>query len=65
MASVTFTQFDARRLLGLPNARAVDELVKARILTPTGYDPRGRPLFDADSIRRAAVRVIREEAPPA
>jgi hypothetical protein len=65
-ASVVFSKFDARRLLGLATTRDVDELVKSRVLVVTAYSPAGQPLFDADSVRRAAERVlIREEAPPA
>jgi hypothetical protein len=65
MATIKFTEADVKRLLRLRNAQDVEDLITCRALEISGYTRRGRPLFDGDSIRRAAERVIREEAPPA
>lgn len=62
---LTVSKFETRRLLGLSSVRDVDALMKARILVPAAYDPNGRPLFDADDVRRAAAGALLREAPPA
>jgi hypothetical protein len=60
-----FTKPEVRRFLRLPRLRDVDALEEDRTLIPSGYLPNGRELYDALDVRRAAMRVIREEAPPA
>jgi hypothetical protein len=62
---LTFSKFETRRLLNLASIRDVDTLVETRILVPAAYDPNGRPLFDAESVRRAAAHIIRPEPSPA
>jgi hypothetical protein len=62
---LTLSKFETRRLLNLPTVHDVDALVETRILVPAAYDPNGRPLFDADAVRRAAAHIIRPEPPPA
>jgi hypothetical protein len=62
---VTFTKFDVVRLLALARARDVDRLVDDRILTVSAYTPEGRPLFDAESVRRAAASLTLRGLPTA
>jgi hypothetical protein len=62
---LTLSKFETRRVLNLPTIRDVDALVKTRILAPAAYDPNGRPLFDADAVRRAAAHIIRPKPSPA
>jgi hypothetical protein len=67
VAEITFNGPDVRKILDLPNARAVRDLIDARVLRVTAYTPRGRPLFGVSSVRRAALHVTTcsAEAPPA
>jgi hypothetical protein len=58
MPVVTFTRFEVRRMLALPNVGAVDALVEARILVPTCYDARVQGLFELPAIHRAAAHVF-------
>jgi hypothetical protein len=58
MPVVTFTRFEVRRMLALPNIPAVDALVEARILVPTCYDARVQGLFELHAIHRAAAHVF-------
>jgi hypothetical protein len=53
---ITFSAADVRRLLLLPNVEAVEGLVRSGALDVAAYTRRGRPLFDADAVRRAAER---------
>jgi hypothetical protein len=64
---IAFTAADVRQLLDLPNRQAVEDLIASRVLSVSAYTRRGQPLFDAEAVRRAAERVLREgeEAPPA
>ncbi len=52
---LTLTRFEARRLLNLTTLRDIDALVATGTLIPAAYDPNGRPLFDAEAVRRAAA----------
>ncbi len=51
---LTLTKTETRRLLALPRIRDVDTLVATHVLIPAAYDPSGQPLFDAETVRRAA-----------
>jgi hypothetical protein len=62
MARVTFTVADVARVLALPDTQAVENLIERRVLEISAYTRRGRPLFDADAVRRAAARVLTEGA---
>jgi hypothetical protein len=59
---LTLSKFETRRVLNLSSVRDVDHLVEMRILVPAAYDPNGRPLFEAAAVRRAASRVLSDEA---
>lgn len=61
MASIQFTKADVAKLFKLPNTDAVELLIERNILPVAAYTRRGRPLFDAEIVRRAAARVLREE----
>lgn len=65
MAAFSFTASDVVRILGLESTQDVEHLVASKVLDVTAYTRRGRPLFDVDSVRRAAERVVVREAPPA
>ena len=55
MATIKFSKADVKRLLGLPNTEAVEDLVLTKALTITAYTRTGRPLFDGDDVVRVAV----------
>lgn len=57
MVEITFSKSGVARLLNLPDAAAVDTLVKAKILRVAGVTRHGRPLFYADDVRRAAGEI--------
>jgi hypothetical protein len=61
MATILFTRAHVARLLHLPNAEAVEELIRAGALSVSAYTPRGLPLFDVETVRRAAERAIAGE----
>jgi len=57
MARINFTRAETARLLRLPDADAVEALIRAKLLPIAAFTPTGRPLFDAEDVRRAALRV--------
>jgi hypothetical protein len=57
MAKLQFSSADVAALLGLKDCEAVDGLVRAGVLEVTAYTPRGRPLYSAETILRAAKQV--------
>ena len=57
MPAISFTATDVARILRLPGTDAVEDLVRAKVLEIYGHTRRGRPLFDAESVRRAAERI--------
>ncbi|MDO8474582.1 MAG: hypothetical protein Q7W02_00060 [Candidatus Rokubacteria bacterium] len=66
MGKMLFTAADVRDLLALKNTAAVDRLIDAKVLTVAALSARGYPLFDFESVRRAANKVVfvgREEIP--
>jgi hypothetical protein len=63
MASIKFTRADVVRLLRLPNSEAVEDLIRAKVLDVSAYTYRGKPLFDVETVRRAATRVLVEREP--
>jgi hypothetical protein len=63
MALVTFTKLDVRKLLALPDKQAVETLIDLRVLQASAYDAKGRPLFSADDVRRAAEYVFNTPDP--
>jgi hypothetical protein len=58
MAVLTFTKADVARLLQLPNTEAVEGLIHSGSLAIVAYTVRGRPLFDAEGIRKAAAATM-------
>ena len=70
-AKMLFGAAAARDILGLTPPESVERLVIAGVLEISAYTVRGAPLFAADSLRRAADRVVRadrivrEDAPAA
>jgi hypothetical protein len=62
MPTIQFTKADVRRLFRLKNTQEVETLIAAKCLDISAYTCRGRPLFDADAVRRAAERMIGEKA---
>jgi hypothetical protein len=65
MAAIQFTAADVRRLLGLPSAKSIDDLIKSGALPISAYTPSGRPLFDTEAVRHAAARNVAAEKIPA
>ena len=57
-ATIKFTRADVARLLHLPNTDAVETLVQSKVLAVSAFTKTGRPLFDAEDVRRAASRVV-------
>ncbi len=58
MATIVFSRAQVMRALGLPNTEAVEDLVRARVLDVHSYTLRGAPLFEANSVKRAAPHVL-------
>jgi hypothetical protein len=61
MATIQFTKADVKRLLRLKSTDEVETLIGAGALEIFAYTRRGRPLFDADAVRRLAERRIGEQ----
>jgi hypothetical protein len=59
MAKITLTRSDVRRLLGLKTAEDVEREIRAGRLAVHAYTPAGRPLFDAEDVRRALAQTLR------
>jgi GTP cyclohydrolase FolE2 len=55
---IQFTKADIVRLLRLKNTQEVESLIRARDLDISAYTARGRPLFNADVVRRLADRLM-------
>jgi hypothetical protein len=53
-----FTRAGVAKLLGLADTQAVERLIATKQLEIAAYTRRGLPLFDVDTVRRAAERVV-------
>jgi hypothetical protein len=54
----TLTKYEVRRLLNLKTMRDVDALITNRVLIPAAYSAKGRELYDALDVQRAALLLI-------
>jgi hypothetical protein len=63
MATIQFSRAEVVRLFGLENSQAVEDLIRSKVLIISAYTTRGRPLFDVETVRRAAARVLVEREP--
>jgi len=61
MATIKLSRAEVAKLFGLENSQAVEDLIRAKVLTISAYTRRGLPLFDVDAVRRAATRVLERE----
>jgi hypothetical protein len=66
MVKMLFSTADVRDLLRLKDTAAVERLIQAKVLSIAALSARGYPLFDVESIRRVADKVVfmQHEDPP-
>jgi hypothetical protein len=63
MPKVMFTIADTARPIDR-SSEYVIRLWQQNVIAAAAYTPRGRPIFDADGLRRAALHVTRPEGKP-
>ena len=63
MATIMVRRAEVAKLFGLENSQDVEDLIRAKVLTISAYTRRGQPLFDVETVRRAAARVLVEREP--
>lgn len=61
MAAINFSKADVMRLLRV-QGQDVEGMIQSKTLSVAAYTRRGQPLFDVESVRRAAKHILAEEA---